>query len=110
MNLRRMYLPLIGYRLRLDFSDDAGPWRRRGPGARSSKARKKKGDWFYIPGWRPKKSSLFTKEFTKKYPFIKPEVFRSSGEKVQARFHRRASRQHPQRPIFFKPASCKFIS
>jgi iron(III) transport system substrate-binding protein len=28
----------------------------------------------------------FTKEFTRKYPFIKTDLFRSSGEKVQARF------------------------
>jgi len=27
-----------------------------------------------------------SQEFEKKYPFIKPEIFRSSGEKVQARF------------------------
>ena len=31
-------------------------------------------------------ANQYTKEFTKKYPFIKTEVFRSSGEKVQARF------------------------
>jgi iron(III) transport system substrate-binding protein len=31
-------------------------------------------------------ANLYTKEFAKKYPFIKSEVFRSSGEKVQARF------------------------
>src|SRR5690349_1400997 len=29
---------------------------------------------------------LFTNEFSKKYPFIKSEIFRSSGEKIQARF------------------------
>ncbi len=37
-------------------------------------------------GMETDESSLFTKEFAKKYPFIKPEIFRSSGEKVQARF------------------------
>src|SRR5258706_16399688 len=31
-------------------------------------------------------ANLYAKEFTKKYPFIKTELFRSSGEKVQARF------------------------
>jgi iron(III) transport system substrate-binding protein len=31
-------------------------------------------------------ANLYAKEFTKRYPFIKPEIFRSSGEKVQARF------------------------
>src|SRR5947207_5377867 len=29
---------------------------------------------------------IFTNEFSKKYPFIKSEIFRSSGEKIQARF------------------------
>ena len=47
---------------------------------------KRKQDWFYIPGWIPKKPNQYAKEFTKKYPFIRTEVFRSSGEKVQARF------------------------
>jgi iron(III) transport system substrate-binding protein len=31
-------------------------------------------------------ASLFTNEFVKRYPFVKPEIFRSSGEKVQTRF------------------------
>jgi iron(III) transport system substrate-binding protein len=31
-------------------------------------------------------ANLYTKEFSKKYPFVKADVFRSSGEKVQARF------------------------
>src|ERR1051325_5907207 len=31
-------------------------------------------------------ANLYTKEFSKHYPFIRTEVFRSSGEKVQTRF------------------------
>ena len=31
-------------------------------------------------------ATLITNEFSKKYPFIKSEIFRSSGEKIQARF------------------------
>jgi iron(III) transport system substrate-binding protein len=31
-------------------------------------------------------ANQYAKEFSKKYPFVRPEVFRSSGEKVQARF------------------------
>jgi iron(III) transport system substrate-binding protein len=31
-------------------------------------------------------ANLYAREFTKRYPFIKPEIFRSSGESVQNRF------------------------
>ncbi len=47
---------------------------------------KKEGRLVLYTGMETDEASLFTKEFTKKYPFIKPEIFRSSGEKVQARF------------------------
>ncbi|MGZ9127784.1 MAG: ABC transporter substrate-binding protein [Candidatus Binatia bacterium] len=47
---------------------------------------KKEGRLVLYTGMETEESSLFTKEFAKKYPFIKPEIFRSSGEKVQARF------------------------
>ena len=47
---------------------------------------KKEGRLVLYTGMETDESSLFTKEFAKKYPFIKPDIFRSSGEKVQARF------------------------
>jgi iron(III) transport system substrate-binding protein len=47
---------------------------------------KKEGRLVLYTGMETDESSLFTKEFAKRYPFIKPEIFRSSGEKVQARF------------------------
>ncbi len=47
---------------------------------------KKEGRLVLYTGMETDESSLFTQEFAKKYPFIKPEIFRSSGEKVQARF------------------------
>ena len=47
---------------------------------------KKEGRLVLYTGMETDEASLFTKEFAKKYPFIKPEIFRSSGEKVQARF------------------------
>ena len=37
-------------------------------------------------GMDTEEADQYAKEFAKKYPFVKPEVFRSSGEKVQARF------------------------
>ena len=37
-------------------------------------------------GMDTEEADQYAKEFSKKYPFVKPEVFRSSGEKVQARF------------------------
>ncbi len=53
---------------------------------RMVEAAKKEGRLVLYTGMETDESSLFTKEFAKKYPFIKPEIFRSSGEKVQARF------------------------
>src|SRR6185295_16592824 len=47
---------------------------------------KREGRLVLYTGMETDESSLFTKEFAKKYPFIKPDIFRSSGEKVQARF------------------------
>jgi iron(III) transport system substrate-binding protein len=47
---------------------------------------RKEGRLVLYTGMESDEASLFTKEFAKKYPFIRPEIFRSSGEKVQARF------------------------
>jgi iron(III) transport system substrate-binding protein len=47
---------------------------------------KREGRLVLYTGMETEESSLFTQEFAKKYSFIKPEIFRSSGEKVQARF------------------------
>jgi iron(III) transport system substrate-binding protein len=47
---------------------------------------KKEGRLVLYTGMDVEEANQYTKEFNKKYPFIKPEVFRSSGEKVQARF------------------------
>src|SRR5262245_24340117 len=47
---------------------------------------KREGRLVLYTGMDVEEASQYTKEFTKKYPFIKTEVFRSSGEKVQARF------------------------
>ena len=47
---------------------------------------KKEGRLVLYTGMETDEANLFTKEFAKKYPFIKSEIFRSSGEKVQTRF------------------------
>ncbi|HEY6364737.1 MAG TPA: extracellular solute-binding protein [Candidatus Binatia bacterium] len=47
---------------------------------------KKEGRLVLYTGMDVEEANQYTKEFNKKYPFIKPDVFRSSGEKVQARF------------------------
>jgi iron(III) transport system substrate-binding protein len=47
---------------------------------------KREGRLVLYTGMETEEATQFTKEFTKKYPFIKSEIFRSSGEKVQARF------------------------
>jgi iron(III) transport system substrate-binding protein len=47
---------------------------------------RKEGRLVLYTGMDAEEANLFTKEFTKKYPFVKADVFRSSGEKVQARF------------------------
>src|SRR5713226_5321836 len=49
-------------------------------------AAKKEGRLVLYTGMDTDEANLYTKEFTKQYPFIKPEIFRSSGEKVQTRF------------------------
>jgi iron(III) transport system substrate-binding protein len=49
-------------------------------------AAKKEGRLVLYTGMDTDEANQFTKEFISKYPFIKPEIFRSSGEKVQARF------------------------
>ncbi|HSV32964.1 MAG TPA: hypothetical protein VLH87_02485, partial [Pyrinomonadaceae bacterium] len=47
---------------------------------------KKEGRLVLYMGMDTDEANLYAKEFTKQYPFIKPEIFRSSGEKVQTRF------------------------
>lgn len=47
---------------------------------------KKEGRLVLYTGMETEEAGQFTREFTRKYPFIKTDVFRSSGEKVQARF------------------------
>jgi iron(III) transport system substrate-binding protein len=47
---------------------------------------KKEGQLVLYAGMDMDEARLFTGEFTKKYPFIKTAIFRSSGEKIQARF------------------------
>ena len=47
---------------------------------------KKEGRLALYAGMEAEEATLFTNAFSKKYPFIKAEIFRSSGEKIQARF------------------------
>jgi len=47
---------------------------------------KKEGRLVLYTGMDTDEANLYTKEFSKRYPFITAEIFRSSGEKVQARF------------------------
>ncbi len=47
---------------------------------------KKEGRLVLYTGMETEEAGQFTKEFARKYPFIKTDLFRSSGEKVQARF------------------------
>lgn len=47
---------------------------------------KKEGRLVLYTGMDTEEANLYTAEFSKKYSFIKTEVFRSSGEKVQTRF------------------------
>ena len=85
MHLRRMYLPLIvtvGI-LTLPTTPVQGAAADR---ERILEGAKKEGRLVLYTGMETDESSLFTQEFAKKYPFIKPEIFRSSGENVQARF------------------------
>src|SRR2546425_1410805 len=47
---------------------------------------KKEGQLVLYTGMETEEANIYTKEFTKKYPLIKTEIFRAAGEKVQARF------------------------
>ena len=47
---------------------------------------KKEGRLVLYTGMDTEEANQYAKEFAKKYPFVRPEVFRSSGEKVQTRF------------------------
>ena len=47
---------------------------------------KKEGRLVLYTGMETDEANLFLTEFAKKYPFIKTDLFRSSGEKVQTRF------------------------
>jgi iron(III) transport system substrate-binding protein len=47
---------------------------------------KKEGRIVLYTGMDVEEANIFTGEFGKRYPFIKPEVFRSSGEKVLTRY------------------------
>ena len=47
---------------------------------------RKEGRLVLYAGMDTEEATLFTNEFSKKYPFIKTEIFRSTGEKIQARF------------------------
>ena len=49
-------------------------------------AAKKEGRLVLYSGMDTDEVNLYANEFSKRYPFIKPEMFRSSGEKVQERF------------------------
>lgn len=49
-------------------------------------AAKREGRLVLYTGMETDEASVFTREFTRKYPFVKTEIFRSSGEKVQQRF------------------------
>ena len=47
---------------------------------------KREGRLVLYTGMDTEEANLYTSEFSKKYPFIKTDIFRSNGEKVQARF------------------------
>jgi len=47
---------------------------------------KKEGRLVLYTGMETEEANIYAKEFAKKYPFIKTEIFRAAGEKVQARF------------------------
>lgn len=47
---------------------------------------RKEGRLVLYTGMDTDEANLYTKEFARQYPFLKTEVFRSSGEKVQTRF------------------------
>lgn len=47
---------------------------------------KKEGQFVYYTGMNLDQATVFTQEFVKKHPFIKSEIFRSSGEKVLTKY------------------------
>lgn len=47
---------------------------------------RKEGRLVLYTGMDTEEADQYAREFTRRYPFIKPEIFRSSGEKIQARF------------------------
>jgi iron(III) transport system substrate-binding protein len=51
-----------------------------------TEAARREGKLVLYTGMDTEEANLYTREFSKKYPFVKTEIFRSSGEKVQARF------------------------
>src|SRR5437773_10826626 len=46
---------------------------------------KKEGRLVLYTGMDTDEANQYAREFTKRYPFIKPELFRSSGERVETR-------------------------
>ena len=47
---------------------------------------KREGRLVLYTGMETDEANIFIKEFTKKYPFVKSDIFRSAGERVQQRF------------------------
>src|SRR5262245_4352089 len=47
---------------------------------------RKEGRLVLYTGMDTEEANLYANEFSKKYPYVKTEIFRSNGEKVQARF------------------------
>lgn len=47
---------------------------------------KKERQLVYYTGMQAEQSTIFANEFAKKYPFIKPEIFRASGEKLLTKY------------------------
>ena len=70
---------------------------------------KKEGRLVLYTGMDTEEANQYAKEFSKKYPFVRPEVFRSSGEKVQPGSWSSIGPMSTT-PIFFKPVSSKSIN
>ena len=85
MKLRKIYLPLI-VAVWIATCRRCRSMALPRTGKKFSTAQKKKDGWFYTPAWKPTSRVCSPKSSPRRYPFIKPEIFRSSGEKVQARF------------------------
>ncbi len=47
---------------------------------------KKEGQFVYYTGMELEQANIFATEFAKKYPFIKPDIFRATGEKVLTKY------------------------